>query len=402
MNQKHFDIIIVGGGVAGCLALNAIKFAHPNINILLIERNSSLGGNNTWYFCHDEIPESAWIWLKPLVSLHWDYYRVSFPEYERQLQTPTYSVKSTDLHLKTTAQHVTNILLNTEVIHANFLQDQNRFHLDITSSVDTSNNTLTCESLIFATGTADNQSSQAWHKFVGLEIELEYPHAVTAPTTIDACVSQIDGFRFFSVLPIGTNNLFIRDNYYSNHPVLKTERIQTEILNYADNRNWKIKSIIRSEQASLPLPLKQKKIKSSASRLDHALVSSEAPIALIGKCSPVEPTHIGFTFSNSVKQIESIVNSSNLTPKSMQKCLVKTNSNIQSYSGFLILLNNLMFNGMQSNMRYRLLQYLYRQPQELIDRVNSNCSNALDRFRILFGKLPVSVFKIIKIIRDRN
>ena len=52
-------LIIVGGGLAGCLAALCLAQRRPDIPLLLLESGASFGGNHTWSFFDSDVPPAA-------------------------------------------------------------------------------------------------------------------------------------------------------------------------------------------------------------------------------------------------------------------------------------------------------------------------------------------------------
>ena len=54
MPSPRHDLIILGGGLAGGLAVLALRGARPDLNILLVEPGA-IGGNHLWSFFDSDI-----------------------------------------------------------------------------------------------------------------------------------------------------------------------------------------------------------------------------------------------------------------------------------------------------------------------------------------------------------
>ena len=55
-------ILLIGGGLAGCLAALALARLRPEAEILLLEQSESFGGNHIWSFF------DADVWRGPLAD----------------------------------------------------------------------------------------------------------------------------------------------------------------------------------------------------------------------------------------------------------------------------------------------------------------------------------------------
>ncbi|MDZ4082914.1 MAG: lycopene cyclase family protein, partial [Bdellovibrionales bacterium] len=74
------DVIIAGGGLSGGLLALRLALAHPDLRILLLERQASLGGNHTWGF---QTPGDTEPWLTSVMTKSWDRFEVRFPNTDR-------------------------------------------------------------------------------------------------------------------------------------------------------------------------------------------------------------------------------------------------------------------------------------------------------------------------------
>src|SRR5205814_2116050 len=101
--------------------------------------------------------------------------------------------------------------------------------------------------------------------FVGMECEMARPHGLTHPILMDALVPQLDGFRFFYILPFSDTRLLIEDTYYSSTKELDEAFVKTEIQTYMARKQWLVKDILRVEKGVLPIPLQMPKPKAGDS-----------------------------------------------------------------------------------------------------------------------------------------
>lgn len=392
MVSNQFDIIIIGGGLAGCLALNAIKHTNPKIRILLIEKNHELAGNHTWSFHEADLPESCQAWLRPLITHSWQGYWVHFPTYSREFNSPYHSITSEDLRQKTMDRFGKSVALKTEVLSTTRDEDLGIHVVTVLPEGAAEPIALQAETVLLARGWTEHTEPVAWQKFVGLDIELEEPHNLHKVVLMDARIQQIDGYRFFYLLPWTPTRLLIEDTYYSHHPGLKTERIEQEIHAYVQKQNWKIKSITRHESGALPLTL----------ALPSGTKQSRDIFPSIGAESGYFHPVTGYTAPTLLKQLCAICDHSNLTASAMTRVLGKVEHNSVGRLRYYRFLNRMMFKGAEPTERYKVLSHFYRMPEPVITRFYSGDTTIWDQLRILMGKPPVPVAKALRLLREKT
>jgi lycopene beta-cyclase len=369
-----YDLVIVGSGLAGSLLLAGIKYHHPRLKILLLEKGKIIGGNHTWCFHEQDLPEKCQAWLLPLVSKIWGAYEVKFPEYSRVLNSRYFCIKSTDLHEKLSQLFPKNLRLESEV-----LSWQKTTSLEKGTILILKDGTeISTTTLIDARGWihAFSNNTVGWKKFVGLEVSLKNPHGLKRVILKDATVTQIDGYRFFRLLPFSDSDLLVQDTYYSNHPILKDERIEQEIKKYIEDKGWQIDSIKRKEIGCLPLSL-------------HA-----------SHDRPPENSIGGYTLPMTLQVIDQVLENSSLTENGIAQQARKIKERFAGHEKYFRLFNRMMFLATEPTKRYLLLQYFYRLDEAVIQRFYAGKLGALDRLRILFGKPPVPLFKALKALKD--
>ncbi|MFA5583397.1 MAG: lycopene cyclase family protein, partial [Bacteriovoracaceae bacterium] len=205
---KHdlYDCIIVGGGLSGSLLFYGLKATHPNIKVLLLEKDSKLGGNHTWCFHEDDINNYNNNWIRDLISKSWDSYEVIFPRYHRILKSSYHSIQSNKLHDLLINKYSDSISLNSDI---SFLGENEVKFI--------SGDTLKAHCVVDARGWKKTESiPSGYQKFVGLDIKLKRPHGLSGVRLKDARVEQIDGYRFVYVLPWSEDEVLVEDTYYSN------------------------------------------------------------------------------------------------------------------------------------------------------------------------------------------
>jgi lycopene beta-cyclase len=86
--------VIVGGGLAGCLAALALARLRPEVPLLLLEQGAGFGGNHVWSFFDADVAEADRWLVEPIIAKRWPGYDICFPRRQRTLATGYNSVRS--------------------------------------------------------------------------------------------------------------------------------------------------------------------------------------------------------------------------------------------------------------------------------------------------------------------
>jgi lycopene beta-cyclase len=244
------DYALVGGGLQNGLIVLAVRARHPGARIAVIERGARLGGNHTWCFHAGDIALADRAWVDPLVAHRWDGYDVAFPELARTLALPYAAV--------TSARFAEVVEQALDVPGSALLTDHDAIDVDehdvIVRGPDGARR-VQAEVVIDARGPdAAAAARGGFQKFVGLELRTTAPHALTTPILFDATVPQLDGLRFFYVLPLAPDRLLIEDTRFSDGPALDDDALRDACLAYAAARGWTVAEVVRQERGVLPMP----------------------------------------------------------------------------------------------------------------------------------------------------
>ncbi len=365
-----------------------IKKNHPRLKIKLIEKESQLGGNHTWCFHDSDLPPRVKQWLQGYFSKTWNSYEVRFPSLQRNFKSPYHALRSFEMQSRLLSEFPEDILTNTAMKSWRCLSPENPSLLGYEIKTE-AEKLLRSHGLIDCRGWINQYPSEkvAFQKFVGLDLKLKKPHGLTSVILKDAACPQIDGYRFFYTLPWSETEILIEDTYYSNHSILKEDRIEQEILKYAQTQGFEVESILRREKGCLPLFLYPQ---------EHI---GELP-ELGAKSNTFNPV-TGYTSPQTFQMIDQILSLSALDPASIQRCLVQQQKAFEPQAKFLRFLNRMLFNACRPDKRFKILQKFYTLPEPSIQRFYSGQINFLDKVRLLSGKPPVPVFKALMELTDK-
>lgn len=369
----HYKMVFIGGGLATLLATYTwIKrgFTEP---ILILEQ-SELGGNHTWSFNQTDIMADAFETLKPLISASWNEYSVHFPKLSRTLPITYHSIASTEFVQKIleTLSHHPNVHIVTPV-YAQILETGNA---QKPALVHYGEQNVTADWVIQASGSQSPNTFPGFQKFVGLEFELEHSCSLTAPCIMDVTIPQKDGFRFMYVLPFTENRILVEDTYYSLNAQLNVQAIETEIYAYCAKKQWKIKSVLRSEQGCLPIPIRQ----TPPQPITHRILP-------LGMYANLFHSTTGYSLAvnyNFIWEIFDFLSHTELTTYWYQKQLTFYKS-----MSFYRMLNKFLFMAGTTRKRYRFLEVFYQhQTQETIQRFYAGKTSRKDKLKIFSGRAP--------------
>lgn len=378
----NFDLILLGGGLfSGLLGLR-LKKTRPDLRFVILERDSILGGEHTWSFHSTDVPPEDENLVQPLISKSWKGYDVHFPAYSRTLIGGYHSILSSRFHE----------VLSRELI------DHIRFRADVQQATGQevtlrSGEILEANCVIDARGFGPRSASvpSGYQKFVGWDVELEAPHGLTRPVIKDVTIPQLDGYRFFYLLPWSDTEVLVEDTRYSNSPKIDVHAFDKEVQEYIAKKGWKVKTRVRHEVGCLPIPLWDESPDPSTSKQLKLGVSG-------GYFHPTT----GYSFPDAMRLSREIARLSELTPSSIRSLLIDYRRQHARTQGFTYLLNRMLFLGASPDKRWSIMQRFYKLPEDLIARFYSGLLTWRDRVRILTGKPPIPIHAALKCMWARS
>jgi lycopene beta-cyclase len=367
-------LVIAGGGLAGCLAALAVAKLRPQVELLLLERGATFGGNHVWsFFDADVAAADRWV-VEPMIAKRWQSHDVVFPARRRTLATGYNSARSD---------------LLDQLVRKRLRPDQYRLEAPI-ASIDSGGVALEGGERIQgptvdARGPAGLEALDlGWQKFVGREYRLAAPHGLERPIVMDATVDQADGYRFVYCLPFDDDRLLIEDTYYSTTSALDRAEIGRRIEAYAAERGWRPSSLENEEQGVLPVAL--------GGDFDAFWPAREG-VARIGLRGGFFHPTTGYSLPDAVRTALLIARQPDLA--SLADILRGEASRIWRARRFYRLLNRMLFRAAEPSRRYRILEHFYRLDPRLIARFYAGRSTFGDKLRILSGKPPVPIGKAL-------
>ncbi|MEO1609196.1 MAG: lycopene beta-cyclase CrtY [Pseudomonadota bacterium] len=377
--MDHFDVILVGGGLANGLIADRLAVARRNLNVLIIEAADRLGGDHTWSYHSSDVKPEQDEWLRAIGRISWPSQSVHFPSYQRIISTGYRTIVSSDLHHRLTSHGHLAFSFATKVKT-----------VEVNKVILESGRELHGACIIDGRGMQPVSGLKlGYQKFFGLECEMKEPHGLSAPILMDTTIEQIDGYRFMYCLPYSPSQMLIEDTYYSDGSELSKTDIERRVYAYARTKGWEIRSILRQESGVLPVVL------------DGSLEMiwpAEQTVPRSGMRAGLFHQTTGYSLAFAARAADNIVKLDNLSSQTVAAYMrseAKKNWQKQSY---FRLLNRLLFLAAEDDQRRNIFERFYCLSQPLIERFYAADLNTYDKFRILFGRPPVAVSKALAAI----
>ena len=376
------DIALVGGGLANSLLAYRLHIERPEFELVLVERGSSLGAGHTWSFHDGDLEPAQRQWLQPLVARSWPQHELRFPGLRRVMTFGYNSVSSQSLQRVVSQALGTRVLLGSDVVE------------------------LTPESVRLASGTVigaraviDGRGDPggdhldiAYQKFIGRFVKLAEPHSLQGPILMDATVEQLDGYRFFYVLPFSADILLIEDTYYSDGPELDRDTIRAGITTYAASQGWAVDEILDEEEGVLPIVLGG----------DIGAFWDEGPsgVPRSGMRAALFHPTTGYSLPEAARLADSVSRIKDIESAALYKLTRQRSLDLWRRNGYYRLLNRMLFRAAEPNQRYLVFERFYGLPENLIHRFYAGRSGWIDKVRVLTGKPPVPVARALRCLRE--
>lgn len=350
--------LLSGGGLAN--ALLAKRLQDLNEDFVLFEKGTRLFKGQTWSAQVSDVPQEDRKFLLSLASSRWNGYSVRFPDYSREFASSYVTIRSEDLRDK----------LSREIPAEK-----------IKTETETPGN-IQAKFVVRAEGFGEAPRFSGWQKFVGYDVRFKNPHGLKNPLLMDADVDQLDGYRFFYLLPFDSHRLLVEETRYSNGQEFDPAEFAQGISKYIAHRfpanSWTIE---REESGALPIPWV------STGRAGHFGVAG-------GFFQP----STGYSLPQAVRTSRRLIEECR-SGRTVAEALKIISAEEQAHSDFYHMLNRMMFLASPPGERRKIFARFYRLGEGLIQRFYSGMPTALDKVRMLTGRPPVKITDAFRALR---
>ncbi|MBK9010099.1 lycopene beta-cyclase CrtY [Novosphingobium sp.] len=376
--SSTLPLVIVGGGLAGALAAVRLAERRPELPLLLVDAGKTIGGNHTWSFFDSDVPAGSQALVASLRPVRWPRHRVRFPGRERELAVAYNSIAAPALDA---------------LVRARLPQSALRLGARA-ARITAEGIELADGEWIAARGVIDARGPHGampgldlgWQKFVGIEFEAAAPEPDCA-TVMDACLPQIDGYRFVYVLPFGPDRVLVEDTYYSDAPDLDGDEVARRVRALAAERGLGGYEL-RRETGVLPIL-----IGGDPQRFWPA----EDPVARLGLAGGFFHATTGYSFSLALRLADELsMLEGDFTGAELARWTRERFLRHWRETRYFRMLNRMLFRAARPEERWRVFAHFYRLPPQRIARFYAGQLTALDRMRILSGRPPVSIGAALK------
>lgn len=370
--MEEFDLILVGAGLANGLIALRLLHDRPGLRIAIIE-SGEVGGNHTWCFQESDVPVAAQAWLGPLITHSWAEQEVRFPRLVRRLANGYRAV---------TAERFREVLRQAKL---SWFVPAQAITLEPDAVTLKDGRVLRAAAVIDGRGQRPSRHLDVRaQKFVGLEVRTARPHAMTRPLIMDGQIPQLEGYRFFYVLPLAPDRLLIEDTRYSDAMRLDRAALRADVLAYAQAQGWDIAAVLREEDGVLPVALGG----------DIAAFWDEGggAVARSGLAGGFFHPMTGYSLPDGVRLAQALCALPNLNTAAALVAARGLSLRLWRERRFFRMLARMLFDAAIPDQRWRVLRRHYGLSEGLIARFYAAELTLADKMRILAGKPPVPIF----------
>lgn len=382
--ERQAPLIIVGGGLAGCLAALALAERRGDLPLLLLDSGERFGGNHTWSFFDSDVPAAMQGIVAALNPVRWKRHRVRFTTRERVLDMPYNAVEAPALDA---------------LVRARLPEGSWRLGVTV-EEVDPDGVTLSSGERIMASAVIDARGPSGplpglelgWQNFVGIEFAAAAPEPDCA-TVMDAAVPQLDGYRFVYVLPLGAERVLVEDTYYADEPTLDVPLVAERVRALAAERGL-LGPELRLETGVLPILIGGD---------PEIFWRSDDPVARLGLRGGFFHATTGYSFGLALRLASELAARNG--PFDGPSLAAWTRARFERHwheMRFFRVLNRMLFHAAAPAERHRVFAHFYRLPPALIGRFYAGTLRASDKLRILSGTPPVPIAAALNAMLGRR
>jgi lycopene beta-cyclase len=376
-------LILVGGGLANSLIAWRLAERRPEIDLVVLERGETLGGNHVWSFHDEDLTPEQRRWIAPLIERSWEGYEVRFPRRRRTLGGGYHALTSDRLH------HVVG-----EALGPRARTGLEVVNVDPRSVSLAEGSRLEAEAVVDGRGDLEGGALRvAFQKFVGQWIELESDHGLERPVLMDATIDQRDGFRFVYTLPFGERLVHVEDTRYSDGPSLDGAELTEAIREYVEAQGWRIRQVEREERGVLPIVLGGD---------IEAFWSTHPGVPRSGVRAALFHPTTGYSLPEAVRLADDLCGLDDFSAEALHRFVRERSIALWSRDRYFRLLNRMLFRAAEPHRRYRVLERFYGLPEPLIERFYAGRMTWADRVRVLAGRPPVPVGRALRCLFDET
>ncbi|UCF69340.1 MAG: lycopene beta-cyclase CrtY [Acidobacteriota bacterium] len=378
------DLALAGGGLANSLIAYRLARRKPEIDVVLLERGSSLGGQHIWSFHETDLTPTQKEWLGPFVVSSWPRHEVRFPARRRVIDSGYHSLTSARLDEVVRGALGDRVRLGAEVVDVS----THRALLADGTSIEAG-------AVIDGRGAVRSRNIDVgYQKFVGQTVELANEHGLRGPVLMDATVPQKDGYRFIYVLPFASRRLLIEDTYYSDSPALDEREILRSIGRYAEAQGWHIESVVEQERGVLPIVL--------AGDIDAFWSEGPAGVPRSGMRAGLFHHTTGYSLAEAVRLADELGERGSFESGELYDWIRRRSIGSWRRQRFFRLLNRMLYRAAVPTKRYVVLDRFYRLPEPLIHRFYAGRLTWIDKLRLVTGSPPVPIGRALPCLLERR
>ena len=387
MKGDYADIVIAGGGLSGALAALALAKAHPELRLKLIDAGETPGSTRIWPCFLTDIPASDRWLVEPLFEGTWRKYEVRFPRFMRVVNTPCRMISGERIAAALHAALPEGALIAGAAIAG----------LDAAGVTLANGRRIHARAVIDArAGTIFPHLSGGWRISHARVVRFAHKHPFAHPLLMDLRISQREGFRYISCVPVTAHIAYICETQLTETPSSDAGTFDpaaqgARIEEYCRLANWDVAEVLSEQSDILPLV--------GGGDFDAFWAAGESGVARIGVWAGLLHPFAGTKIGPAVRAALALAEVPELSqiegdgPDLFGQALSRASRDIAARhwrgTGFARMLTRLMFSAARARRRYKLCEGLYRLDQAPIERFYANASPLSEQIKILLAtRLP--------------